>query len=248
VAKPDSKPATETLHEIESVFDRMAQWATANPVAVLVVLGTLLGGAAAIGGVRAWQGSQEADAAAEIAEIHSEFRTAMGAPRGALEIPEPANAEAAAATRTEFATRFREAAERRSGTAASVTAWLEAGRLSEALGDLEAATAARRAAIDEAPAASTLQALARTQLAASLERAGDPGGAAAEYLAAGQVEEFPAQVLALGDAARCFADAGENARAIEIFEQLDEEEAAKIPPHVAARMAELQASAGDPGS
>jgi tetratricopeptide (TPR) repeat protein len=248
VAKSDSKQATETLHEIESVFDRMAHWATTNPVTLLVVLGTLLGGAAAIGGFQAWQGSREADAAAEIAEIDSEFRAAMGAPRGSLEIPEPANAEAALATRTEFATRFREAAERRSGTAASVTAWLEAGRLGEALGDVEAATQAQRAAIDEAPAGSTLRALAHTQLAGSLERAGDPAAAAVEYLAAGQVEDFPARVLALGDAARCFADAGETGRALEIFGQLNEADAAKIPPHVAARLAELRASAGGPES
>jgi tetratricopeptide (TPR) repeat protein len=248
VAKPDSKQATETLHEIESVFDRMAQWATANPITVLVVIGTLLGGAAAVGGYRAWQASQEAEASADIAEIQSEFRAAMGAPRGSLEIPEPANAEAAVATRTEFAARFREAADRRSGTAASVSAWLEAGRLSEALGDEAAATEARRAAIEEAPSGSALRALAHTQLAGSLERAGDPAAAAAEYLAAGQISDFPARALALGNAARCFADAGETARAIETFEQLGDEEAAKIPPHITARLAELRAAAGGPES
>jgi tetratricopeptide (TPR) repeat protein len=248
VAKPDSKQATETLQEIESVFDRMAQWASANPIMVLIVLGTLLGGAATIGGVRAWQANQESKASAEIAEIQTEFRAAMGAPRGSLEIPEPANAEAAVATRTEFAARFRDAAERRSGTAASVSAWLEAGRLSEALGDADAATDARRAAIDEAPAGSALRALAHTQLAGSLERADDPAAAAAEYLAAGQVGDFPARALALGNAARCFADAGETARAIETFEQLDEEDAAKIPPHISARLAELRATAGGPES
>ena len=42
MAKPDSKQATETLHEIESVFDRMAHWATANPITLLAVIGGIL--------------------------------------------------------------------------------------------------------------------------------------------------------------------------------------------------------------
>lgn len=247
MAKPDSKQAIETLHEIESVFDRMAQWATANPITLLLVIGCLLATAAGIGGFQAWRANQEAGAAAEIAEIRTEFRAAMGAPPGALEIPEPANAEAAAATRREFVTRFQEAAERHSGSAASVTAWLEVGRLHDALGDAEAAMAAERAAIEEASADSVLRALAQSQLAGSLERAGDPAGAAEAYLAAGEIEAFPARALALGNAARCFADAGLPERAVEVFGRLSEEDAARIPPHVAARMAELRARTA-PGS
>jgi tetratricopeptide (TPR) repeat protein len=241
VAKPDSRQATETLHEIESIFDRMAQWATTNPITVLSVIGAALVIAAGIGGLRAWEANREADASAEIAAIQTEYRTAMGAPPGAVDIPEPANAEAAAAARTEFATRFEEAAARRSGTAASVTAWLEAARLQEQLGNAEAALAARRAAIEEAPGGSVLRALAHTQLAGSLERAGDPAAAAAEYLAAGQIEEYPARALALGDAARSFADAGDTASALETWALIAEEDVARIPPHVAARMAELDA-------
>ena len=61
MAKPDSKQATETLHEIESIFDRMARWATDNPVLLLGIIGGLLVGAASIGGFRAWQADREAE-------------------------------------------------------------------------------------------------------------------------------------------------------------------------------------------
>jgi predicted negative regulator of RcsB-dependent stress response len=240
VAKPDSTQATETLHEIESIFERLAHWAATNPVTVLVVLGVLLAGAAGLGGYRAWSNSREASASAEIAQVQAEYLKAMGAAPGALDVPEPANAEAAAATRREFATRFREAGERRSGTAAAVTAWLQAGDLLDAVGDREGGVAAWRAAVEGAPSGSALQALARTQLAAGLEAGGDAAGAAAEFLAAGQTPDFPGRILALGDAARCFADAGQTERALEVFGGIDAEDARQLPPHVAARLAELR--------
>ena len=243
MAKPDSTQATEALHEIESIFDRMAHWVSHNPVTVLAIVGALLAGAAAFGGFRAWSADREGDASAEIAMIQAEYLEAMGATRGALDVPEPANAEAAAATRREFATRFREAAERRRGTAAAVAAWLQAGDLLEAVGDREGAVAAWRAASEVGPEGSALQALARTQLAAGLEAGGDSAAAAAEYLAAGQIADFPGRILALGDAARCFADAGETERALEVFGGITAEDSRKIPPHVTARLAELRVRA-----
>jgi predicted negative regulator of RcsB-dependent stress response len=240
VAKPDSTQATETLHEIESVFEHVAHWVATNPVTVLVALGVVLAGAAGIGGYQAWSKSREAEASAEIAEIQADYRKAMGAAPGALDIPEPANAEAAAATRREFATRFREAAERRSGTTAAVTAWLQVGDLLEDVGDRDGSVAAWRDATERAPGGSALQALARTKLAAGLEAAGDSAGAAAEYLAAGQTADFPGRILALGEAARCFADAGQSERALEVFAGIEAEEARQLPPHVTARLAELR--------
>jgi hypothetical protein len=240
VAKPDSTQATETLHEIESVFDRLAGWVSQNPVHVLVGLGMVLALAAGIGGFRAFRADRELDASARVALIQAEYLRAMGAPAGSLDVPEPANAEAAAATRREFAVRFREAAEQESGTAAAVTAWLQAGDLLEAVADREGALAAWRAASENAPGGSALQALARTKLAGGLETGGDPAAAAAEYLAAGQIADFPGRIRALGDAARCFADAGQAERALEVFGGIDAEDAKQLPPHVSARLAELR--------
>jgi tetratricopeptide (TPR) repeat protein len=241
VARPDSTQATETLHEIDSIFERLAHWVATHPVPVVAALALLLLSAAGVGGYRTFQASREAGASAEVAAIQAEYREAMGARPGDLEIPEPANAEAAAATRREYATRFAEAAGRRAGTHAAVSARLEAGTLLAELGDREGALAAWHAAAAAAPEGSALAALAQTRLAADLEAAGDARAAAEAYLAAGQVAEFPARVIALGDAARCFADAGDTARALEIFGALSEEDVAELPPYVASRLAELRA-------
>jgi hypothetical protein len=240
VAKPDSTQATEALHEIESIFDRMAHWVAHNPIAVLGLAGTLLAGAAGFGGFRAWRADREADASADVAAVQAEYLLAMGAQPGVPDLPEPANAEIAASTRREFAARFSEAAERRAGSTAAATARLQAGDLLEAVGDQPGAQAAWRAAAAETRPGSALQALALTKLAASLEGAGDPEAAAAEYLAAGQSEDFPGRILALGDAARCLADAGQTERALEVFARIEAEQIKLLPPHVAARLTELR--------
>jgi hypothetical protein len=239
VAKPDSTQATETLHEIESIFDRTASFVAHNPVIVLSVLAVTLSAAAATGGYRAWRADRNAKASAEIATIETEYLRAMGAAPGQVEVPEPANAEAAAATRREYATRLSEAAERLGGSHAAVTARMRAGQLRAELGEHGAALADWRAAVDAAPEGSALEALARVRLGAGLENAGDAAGAAEAYLAAGRTMDFPGRVLALGDAARNLADAGQPERAVEIFRGLTEEEVEQLPVHVAARLREL---------
>jgi predicted negative regulator of RcsB-dependent stress response len=240
VAKPDSTQATETLHEIESIFDRLAHWTAHNPVPVLAGLAAILLSAAAFGGYQAWRASQESAASAEVAAIEAEYQSAMGAKPGELEIPEPANAEAATATRREYATRLGEAADRLGGTRAAVAARLRAGQLHAEAGDSGAALDAWRAAVEAAPRGSALVALARMRLAAGLESAGDAAAAAEAYLAAGGVADFPGRVLALGDAARCFADSGQTARALEVFGGLSPEEVEELPAYVAARLGELR--------
>lgn len=240
MAKPDSTQATETLHEIESIFDRTASWVAHNPVPVLAGTAAVLLSAAAFGGYQTWRSHQEADASAEVAAISADYLGAMGAKPGQLEIPEPANAEAAAETRREYATRLSQAAEQLAGTRAGVTARLQAGQLYAELGEQETALAAFRTAADAAPRGSALESLARVRLAAGLESAGDAAGAAEAYLAAGRVADFPGRVLALGDAARCFADAGQNERALEVFGGLSKEDVDKLPVHVSARLNELR--------
>jgi hypothetical protein len=239
VTKPDSTRATETLHEIESIFDRIAGWVAHNPVGVLSTLAVILIAAAATGGYRAWRADREAKASAEVAAIEAEYLRAMGASPGQIDVPEPANAEAAAETRREYATRLAEAADRLDGSRAGVMARLRAGQLRAELGERDAALADWRAAADDAPDGSALEALARTRLAAGLESAGDAAGAAEAYWAAGRVPEFPGRVLALGDAARAFADAGQTERALEIYRGLTAEEVEQLPVHVAARLREL---------
>lgn len=239
MAKPDSTSATETLHEIESVFDRAAAWASHNPVSVLAVLAAILVGAAAVGGYRAWRADREAKASAEVAALETEYLRAMGAEPGRIQIPELANEAAAAETRREYAVRLSDASERLSGTRAGVTARMRAGQLRAELGEPDAALADWRAAADAAPDGSALEALARTRVGAGLEAGGDAAAAAEEYAAAGRVAGFPGRVLALADAARCFADAGQTERALEIFRGFTDEEIQQLPVHVAARLREL---------
>ncbi len=250
MAKPDSTQATETLHEIESIFDRMARWVTHNPMLALGALAGILATAAAIGGYEAWRRSREAEASAEVAAIQADFMRAMGAQPNQATIVEPANAETAAATRREYAQRLLDAAERLAGTHAALAAQLQAGSLKSELGENEAALAAWRGAADAAPPDSVLGALARTRLAAGLEASGDVAGAAEAYLQAGGTAEFPGRVLALGDAARCLAEAGQTARALEVFGGLSEEEVVALPVYVTARLTELRvrsAAAAGPG-
>ena len=59
------------------------------------------------------------------------------------------------------------------------------------------------------------------------------------YLTAGGVEDFPGRIPALGNAARCLADAGQNERALEVFGGLSEDEVSKLPVYVTARLTEL---------
>jgi tetratricopeptide (TPR) repeat protein len=248
VAKPDSTQATETLLEIESVFDRLARWVAHNPMLVLAGTGAVLLLAAAVGGYQTWRNRQEATASAEVAAISADYLAAMGAKPGTTEILEPANAEAAAATRREYATRLAEAADRLAGTRAAVTARLQAGQLYAELGERDAALAAWRAAAKSAPRGTALEALAQARLGAGLESGGDPAAAAEAYLAAGRSEDFPGRVLALGDAARCFADAGQAERALEVFAGLTEAEGKELPVHVAARLEELRIRAQRAGA
>jgi tetratricopeptide (TPR) repeat protein len=240
VTKPESSAATETLHEIESIFDRLASWVAHNPRLVLSGLALVLAGAASLGGYRAWSAAREAEASAEVAAIGADFRRAMGAKPGQPDIPELANAEAAAATRAEYATRLADAADRLAGTRAGLMARIQLGTLRAELGETQAALDAFRSAAAAAPSGTALAAIAQVELGAALEASGDPAGAAEAFLAAGRIETFPGRVLALGDAARCFAEAGEDERALEVYGGLSEAESAQLPVYVAARLRELR--------
>jgi thioredoxin-like negative regulator of GroEL len=60
---------------------------------------------------------------------------------------------------------------------------------------------------------------------------------------AGEIEEMPTRYQALGDAARCFAEAGDVKRALAIFERIETEAPdAALPAHTKARLLELRAA------
>lgn len=149
-SKPDTRQATETLQEIEGAFDRLAHWVQTHPAHVLAVLGAVLVVAAALG-FADWSRNRSLDrAAAEVAEVQSEYLRAMGAGAGSYEIVEPANPETGRRVRREYVDRFLAAADAHEGTAAAVSALLEAGTLQAEMGDLDAAVSTWERARDQA--------------------------------------------------------------------------------------------------
>ena len=60
--------------------------------------------------------------------------------------------------------------------------------------------------------------------------------------AASAISDFPVRYLALAEAARCYAEAGESAKALAAFERLQAEAPQlRVPAHIQARLTELRA-------
>lgn len=241
-SKPDTRQATETLQEIEGAFDRLAHWVQTHPAHVLAVLGAVLVVAAALG-FADWSRNRSLDrAAAEVAEVQSEYLRAMGAGAGSYEIVEPANPETGRRVRREYVDRFLAAADAHEGTAAAVSALLEAGTLQAEMGDLDAAVSTWERARDQAAGGSALRGLAGVRLARGLEQQGRWQEAAEAHEAAGAIEALPTRALALADAARCYAEAGDREKAVDVYQRLQAlEDAPPLPDHVKARLEELAA-------
>ena len=94
-----------------------------------------------------------------------------------------------------------------------VTARLQAGTLQAELGEEEAALATWRRAAEDAPADSVLAALAQAPTCGRARGGGRSRWGCRGIPSAPEIAEFPGRVPALGDAARCFAQAGQTERA-----------------------------------
>jgi len=239
--------ATDTLDEIESSAERMAEWIRAN--AVLVVGGIGLTIAAA--GLASWMAStsqrEENAAAVELGTAMDEYRVAMGATPGAFEVPELANPEAARSIRSEFAERFLAIASEHEDTVAGTLALLEASDLLADQGDIEQAEATLATALDQSVTRGRLRGLVLQRQAQDYERAGRWAEAAASYEAAAEIAEFPLRYWALADAGRCLAEAGENGKALAVFERLEGEAPDfKLPDLHRIVLQELRAAVGPP--
>jgi len=238
--KQTPNPTVETLREIEESGDRIAEWASDHAAQIL-------GGIAAIlvlaGGVGLYvQASDNArdEAADALALASSQYRRAMGADPLGGPIPEPANPELGESTRVEYVDRFAEVGRAHSGTASGAVAWLEAGHLQTELGQLEAAAESFGRARDEAQG-SAIAALASTRLAALAEARGDAATAAQLFEDAASVTSYPLRSVALGDATRCWVDAGENAKALATYQRIEAEfPDDTIAPQITALVRELR--------
>lgn len=219
--KSDSRQATETLEEIESVFSRMADWVSEHPRRFLLGLFAVLAAAALAGGVQSARTQRSTAAATDIGAIQAAFLAQMGANPGNPTFVEPANAESAREIRRDHAAQLLEAAARHEGSAAAAAARLEAGALLAEAGDGEAAAEAWRAAAQNAPKRSAVAATAWNRLAAAES---DAAEASRLYEQAARVKRYPLARLALAQAARSAAEAGNPSRALSLLEELEAEE------------------------
>jgi tetratricopeptide (TPR) repeat protein len=237
-----SRAPGELVEELDSVFERAAHWVGQRPlVAVAAIGGVLLVGALA-GGWAALRERSSHAAEAEIAGAWDAYLAAMGASPGARDVPEPANPEVGRQARAEFAAKLLAAAQNHDDSAAAALGRLQAADLLEQNGDAEGAFAARELAAQAAPRRSAVRAIALSRYAVALETKGDLEAAAEAFAGAGEIDT-PGQVLALADAARCYAQLGQRERALELYARAEKLNAAAIPAHVKQRLTELRAAA-----
>ncbi len=249
MARNEPNAATEALEEIDGFFDRIANWATENQSIAWGVVGGILGIALIASIVSTVQTSSREEASQAVGEAQFDYLKAMGAPDLAASFVEPANPEAARATREEFAAKLLEAADAHAGTAAAAAGRVEAAGILRELEDAAGARAALEAAIDEAPSASALQATALMDLAALLE-ATSASEASAAYERASEIDDFPGAAAALAHAARTALDADDKARALALYEQMETRAAETdgeimAPAFVTARLREARAAASN---
>jgi tetratricopeptide (TPR) repeat protein len=241
--RSDSRQATKALEEIESVFDRIARWVAEHPRQVLALLGAILVLAAMFSLWNWGRDRRETSASAAVSRVQNAYLSAMGAPPGSFEVVEPANPETGRQVRRKFVVQFLEVAEEHAGTASAVAARMEAAALQDQAGDHEAALESWRRAANEAKHQSALQGLALVRLARALESRSHWEEAGAAHEEAGAIEKMPTRYQALGDAARCFAEAGEVERALAIFERIEAEAPdVALPVHTRVRLLELRAA------
>lgn len=235
----------ETLEQIESAGDRLAEWISDHRI---LVLGTGLGILMIAGGygfVSSARESAYAEASDALAVLQSEFRLAMGSDPEAIELAEPANPETAREVRREYGAKFRTMAAEHRGTVASALAWLEVGAIEEALGNSDMAVEVWTSAADELDSDELTRALLLSRVASVQERSERWLEAGVAYERAASVEGYPLRYSALAQAARCFAEAREVERAVAALESVETEAPDQVIfDHIRAQVAELQAASG----
>jgi len=241
--KKADESAAKALDEIQHWGDDLSNWISQNPIPILVVGGAVLALAAGIGFFSAYVDDKKVEASSALAEVRLDYRTAMGALPGDFEIPEPANPETALQTRTEHVARFKKIAAEYEGEVAASIALLEAGTLEEELGERDAAIETWRQAAQALAKNDALRALLLNRIAAAHEALGAFSEAAGSYQEASEIEAYPLRYVALVNAARCLAEAGEEEAAIAAFERVElESPDLQIPAHTSARLRELRAA------
>ncbi len=236
-------PVVESLEEIESMAERMAQWIADHVWLVAALVVALLISAGGIQTYRSHVRAVANDASNALAEVQQAYLAAMGASAGSLEIPELANPAAQVGVREEFSKRFAVVAEQNAGTVQAALAWLESGNLLGETGERDAAIEAWRKGLEAVPANEVVRGTLLVRIAGDLEDRGNWEEAAGAHAEAAELEEYPLRFWAMAAAARCFDRAGDSARALQLFERVaTDAPGLQLPDYMRERLNELRAT------
>ena len=236
--------AAKALDEIESAGDRIVLWLGEYQRSILIVAAGILvlaGGWGYVSGSRE-TASSAADTA--LSEVQQGYRLAMGADPGGIDIPEPANVEAAREIRQDFSARYEAVAEAHAGTGPGAVAYLEAGKLRQALGETEAAVSAYEAGIASLPADDALRGFLWSRLGSVYEQDAQWPSAAIAYGNAGSTPNYAIRGDAMASAIRAYIHAGEPSAALSVADELARAESDYVlPGSLQAQIDELRSAA-----
>jgi tetratricopeptide (TPR) repeat protein len=238
LAKKSRSEPGDALEQLQTFSDHASHWIATNPAIIVGVIGAVLLLAASYGGWRAWSGSRDDAASAALAEARTAYLEAMGRSPGAGTV-ELANPQIEQRVRGESIERYLRVADEHQGTPAAAVAQLEAADLLLEGGDLEAARGHWVEALDSGDASAALRGMLLERVAGVDEREERWLEAARGYEEAGDIASYPPRHLALAAAARCYLNAGEPKRAMELVDRVEREAPdVPLPPHLKARVEE----------
>ncbi len=242
--KPQQESAAEALDEIEHRGDDLYEWIIANPMPILAGGGIVLALAAIWGFASSGMDSSRLSASSDIAEAKNEYRVAMGGRYGgSLDVPEPANPQAARETREEYVGRFQALADEHAGSEMGSYALVQVGTLQAELDDVDAALASFQKALEPYAANHAMRGILFERIALLHERKGDLDAAAQAHVDASAITRYPLRYFALVNAARTQAEAGKTDEAIATFDRISAEAPdLQIPEHTQSMLLELKAS------
>jgi hypothetical protein len=241
--------AAETLEEIQSAADQLAEWIRTHLWLVVGSIAALLVVAAGIQFATTQSARREEAASAALARVRADYLAAMGAPLGSLEVPELANPQAAASIRSEYVERYGELAAAHRGTVSGALALVAAGDLLKEGGDTAGAIEMWEELLRDSGASDGVRGIALERVASAHEDAGSWLEAGARHEQAAALSGYPLRYWALADAARCFAAAGDDARALALYDRLEAEAPElRLPDHQQQQRRALQAEASSSGS
>jgi len=235
--------AADVTEEFESLAERFAGWTAAHPGLAVGIAAAVLAAAGAYGAWSSWRHSRAESGSDALDAVRVAYLEEMGAPPGAVDVPELANPKAAQEIRERYLARFREVADAQRGTSSGTLALFEIADLLRTLGRRDEIAAVYAEALASAPTPE-LAAFVQRRIAYLHEDAGEWAEAAAAHEAAA-VPANPLRYWALADAARCRALASQTQQALALYDRLAAEAPdLQLPDHEAARARELRAATG----